>query len=57
MTDFEPIAVEVRAVKAADGKQAVLLQFSHGYLIVRPSGARHLARILREVASEIDGKP
>lgn len=50
----EPVAVEVRAVTDPAGRPAILIQFSQGWLTVRPSEAKHLARVIREVAEEVE---
>lgn len=49
------VQVEVRPAIDPAGRRGVLLQFSHGWLVVQPEGARELAAMLVATADEVDG--
>lgn len=46
-------AVEVRAAVDPAGRPGVLIQLEHGYLLVRPRDAIHLANTIIQVAREV----
>jgi hypothetical protein len=50
----QPIPVEVRPCTDPKGRRAVLMQFTHGYLILRPAQVRQLCARLLDCADEVD---
>lgn len=50
----QPIPVEVRSCTDPEGRRAVLMQFTHGYLILRPAQVRQLCARLLDCADEVD---
>lgn len=52
----EPVPVEVRPCTDPQGQRAVLMQFTHGYLILRPQQMRQLCARLLDCADEVEAE-